>query len=160
MSKEVTAGERGLPEGPGPRGGGDRVGGGGRFPFRLDHPLFGAGSGQGDDRQHAHDAPEEIESDDEIVDAIGEVTNMIAGNIKTHLFKKIPLFDISTPSVTMGQEVKSHVRCQSAVLPGPLPVGGDGVPGGSSSSFPSDQGEKRGREREQSSLFEETSQPA
>lgn len=50
--------------------------------------------------------PEEVSSDEEIVDAIGEVTNMVAGNIKTHLFRKIPLFDISTPSVTMGQEVK------------------------------------------------------
>ena len=50
--------------------------------------------------------PDEIESDEEMIDAIGEVTNMVAGNIKTHLFKKVPLFDISTPSVTIGQEVK------------------------------------------------------
>jgi chemotaxis protein CheX len=50
--------------------------------------------------------PGEIEGDEEIVDAIGETANMIAGNIKTHLFDKVPLFDIATPSVTIGRDVR------------------------------------------------------
>ena len=50
--------------------------------------------------------PEEITSDGELVDAIGEMANMIAGNIKTHLFKKVPLFDIATPAVTIGQDMR------------------------------------------------------
>jgi chemotaxis protein CheX len=40
--------------------------------------------------------------DGELVDAIGELTNMIGGNVKTELFQQAPLFDISVPSVYIG----------------------------------------------------------
>lgn len=45
-------------------------------------------------------------SDEELVDAVGELVNMIGGNIKTALFKKTPLFDISVPSVYVGQDLR------------------------------------------------------
>jgi chemotaxis protein CheX len=61
--------------------------------------------------------PEDITSDEELVDAVGEMANMIAGNIKTHLFKKIPLFDIATPAVTIGQDMRrSSVADQLCLL--------------------------------------------
>ncbi len=50
------------------------------------------------------DDPSEI-GDEDLVDAVGELTNMIGGNIKTELFKKTPLFDISVPSVYVGQDL-------------------------------------------------------
>ena len=48
---------------------------------------------------------EEI-SDGDLVDAIGEITNMVGGGIKTELFQKAPLFDISVPSVYMGDDLQ------------------------------------------------------
>lgn len=56
-------------------------------------------------------------SDAELVDAIGELTNMIAGNIKTHLCKQRELFGMSTPMVTIGREVRRvPVRKELAFL--------------------------------------------
>jgi chemotaxis protein CheX len=51
------------------------------------------------------DESEEL-ADEELTDAIGELTNMIGGNIKTELFKKTPLFDISVPSVYIGDDLQ------------------------------------------------------
>ncbi len=41
----------------------------------------------------------------ELVDAIGELVNMVGGGIKTELFQKAPLFDISVPSVFIGDDL-------------------------------------------------------
>jgi chemotaxis protein CheX len=61
--------------------------------------------------------PGEDIMEDELVDAVGEMANMIAGSIKTHLFKKIPLFEIATPTVTVGAEMKrASVAEQPCVL--------------------------------------------
>lgn len=51
------------------------------------------------------DDPSEL-GDEDLVDAIGELTNMIGGNIKTELFHKTPLFDISVPSVYVGEDLQ------------------------------------------------------
>ena len=48
---------------------------------------------------------------EELIDAIGELVNMIGGNIKTELFEKTPLFDISVPSVYIGQELERRSVC-------------------------------------------------
>ncbi len=48
--------------------------------------------------------PSEVGEED-LVDAIGELTNMIGGSIKTELFQKTPLFDISIPSVYVGADL-------------------------------------------------------
>lgn len=50
--------------------------------------------------------PGTVMPDEELVDAIGELTNMIGGNIKTELFQKTPLFDISIPSVYVGDDLQ------------------------------------------------------
>ena len=47
-----------------------------------------------------------VMSDEELVDAIGELVNMVGGNIKTELFQKTPLFDISIPSVYIGEDLQ------------------------------------------------------
>lgn len=51
------------------------------------------------------DDPAEL-TDDDLVDAVGELTNMVGGNIKTELFKKTPLFDISVPNVYVGADLE------------------------------------------------------
>lgn len=45
-------------------------------------------------------------ADEELVDAVGELINMIGGSIKTELFQKTPLFDISIPSVYLGEDLQ------------------------------------------------------
>ena len=51
------------------------------------------------------DDPAEV-ADCDLVDAIGELTNMVGGCIKTTLFQKTPLFDISVPSVYIGEDLQ------------------------------------------------------
>ncbi|MBL8733901.1 MAG: response regulator [Planctomycetes bacterium] len=51
------------------------------------------------------DSPDQL-TDEELVDAVGELTNMIGGGIKTELFQKAPLFDISVPSVYVGEDLQ------------------------------------------------------
>lgn len=48
---------------------------------------------------------------DDLIDAIGELVNMIGGNIKTELFEKTPLFDISVPSVYVGKDLERRSIC-------------------------------------------------
>jgi chemotaxis protein CheX len=45
---------------------------------------------------------------EELTDAIGELTNVIGGTIKTALFPRVPLFDVSVPSVYEGKDLQ---RC-------------------------------------------------
>lgn len=49
---------------------------------------------------------DESPSDEELVDAVGELTNMIAGNIKTSLCRSEDLFSMSSPSVLVGREIR------------------------------------------------------
>ncbi len=51
------------------------------------------------------DDAEEL-ADGDLIDAIGELTNMVGGSIKTSLFQKTPLFDISVPSVYVGEDLQ------------------------------------------------------
>lgn len=48
---------------------------------------------------------------EELIDATGELVNMVGGNIKTELFEKTPLFDISVPSVYIGQDLERRSVC-------------------------------------------------
>lgn len=50
--------------------------------------------------------PDEAVDKDELIDATGEIINMVGGSIKTGLFAKTPLFDISVPSVYVGRELE------------------------------------------------------
>lgn len=45
-------------------------------------------------------------ADEELIDAIGELINMVGGGVKTELFEKAPLFDISIPSVYVGEDLQ------------------------------------------------------
>lgn len=45
-------------------------------------------------------------SENEICDALGEVTNMLLGGLKTRLNDTLPDIDISIPSIVKGMEVK------------------------------------------------------
>ncbi|MCA8963686.1 MAG: chemotaxis protein CheX [Planctomycetes bacterium] len=51
------------------------------------------------------DGPDDV-ADSDLVDAVGELTNMVGGCIKTALFQKTPLFDISVPSVYIGEDLQ------------------------------------------------------
>lgn len=53
--------------------------------------------------------PGTVVPDSELVDAVGELINMVGGGIKTELFQKMPLFDISVPSVCIGDSVQRRL---------------------------------------------------
>ncbi|MCA8974974.1 MAG: response regulator [Planctomycetes bacterium] len=63
-------------------------------------------------------------TDEELVDAIGELTNMVGGNIKTELFQKTPLFDISVPSVYIGDDLQRRSVSDDLCFLVPFEVGG------------------------------------
>lgn len=70
------------------------------------------------------DAPDQL-ADEELVDAIGELTNMIGGGIKTELFQKAPLFDISVPSVYVGEDLQRRTVSDDLCFLVPFTVGGE-----------------------------------
>ena len=49
--------------------------------------------------------------DDEVVDAVGELTNMICGGAKAQLSKLEHKFDLATPSMAVGKDVE--ITCYS-----------------------------------------------
>ncbi len=55
--------------------------------------------------------------DDEIVDAVGELTNMICGGAKAELAKLNHKFDLATPTMVVGKGVEiSHYSDQPTIL--------------------------------------------
>lgn len=67
--------------------------------------------------------PGTVMADEELVDAIGELTNMVGGNIKTELFQKTPLFDISIPSVYIGEDLQRRTVSEDLCFLVPFKVG-------------------------------------
>jgi chemotaxis protein CheX len=70
------------------------------------------------------DSPDAL-ADTEMVDAIGELTNMVGGNIKTELFQKAPLFDISVPSVYVGEDLQRRTVSDDLCFHVPFTIGGE-----------------------------------
>jgi chemotaxis protein CheX len=70
------------------------------------------------------DSPEGL-ADSDLVDAIGELTNMVGGNIKTELFQKAPLFDISVPSVYIGDDLQRRTVTDDLCFHVPFSIGGE-----------------------------------
>ncbi len=62
-------------------------------------------------------------ADADLVDAIGELTNMVGGSIKTALFQKTPLFDISVPSVYIGEDLQRRSVSEDLCFLVPFKVG-------------------------------------
>lgn len=67
--------------------------------------------------------PSEL-SDEDVVDAIGELTNMVGGSIKTELFQKAPLFDISIPSVYVGDDLQRRTVSDDLCFHAPFTIDG------------------------------------
>lgn len=61
--------------------------------------------------------------DDDIVDAVGELTNMICGGAKSQLSKLDQTFDMSTPSMVIGKGVALQYYSNSPTLV--IPFGTD-----------------------------------
>ncbi len=55
---------------------------------------------------------------DDVKDAVGEVTNMVAGNFKTKMSKNGKLFDLSVPTVIVGEKytTKTMTDAPSVVI--------------------------------------------
>ncbi|MEW6368637.1 MAG: chemotaxis protein CheX [Acidobacteriota bacterium] len=55
---------------------------------------------------------------EELEDAVGEVTNMVAGNFKTRMSQEGEMFDLSVPTVIMGKDfsVKTMTGAPTLVL--------------------------------------------
>ncbi len=69
------------------------------------------------------EAEEEL-GDEELVDAVGEITNMIGGGIKTELIQKTPLFDISIPSVYVGEDLQRRTVSDDLCFVVPFQIDG------------------------------------
>lgn len=69
------------------------------------------------------DSSDEL-ADGDLVDAIGELTNMVGGNIKTELFQKAPLFDISVPSVYIGEDLQRRTVSDDLCFHVPFTIDG------------------------------------
>lgn len=67
--------------------------------------------------------PSEL-TDEDVVDAIGELTNMVGGSIKTELFQKAPLFDISIPSVYVGDDLQRRTVSDDLCFHAPFSIDG------------------------------------
>ncbi|MBL8754144.1 MAG: response regulator [Planctomycetes bacterium] len=70
------------------------------------------------------DSPDGM-ADAELVDAIGELTNMVGGSIKTELFQKAPLFDISVPSVYIGDDLARRTVSDDLCFHVPFQIAGE-----------------------------------
>jgi chemotaxis protein CheX len=53
------------------------------------------------------DSPDSL-SDDDVIDAIGEIANMVMGTIKTHLQDQVQDLSISIPSVIQGRQLRNR----------------------------------------------------
>ena len=53
---------------------------------------------------------------DEIVDAVGELTNMICGGAKAELAKRGLSFNLATPTMITGKGVEIHYRSDAPIL--------------------------------------------
>jgi len=60
-----------------------------------------------------------MEVDEDVKDAIGELTNMVAGNLKTALSRSGVAFDLSVPSVIIGEKYSTEYMTEvhSLVVP-------------------------------------------
>ena len=63
--------------------------------------------------------PPKEKVDDEIVDAVGELTNMICGGAKAQLAKLNYKFDLATPTMILGKgvEITYHSDAPTIVIP-------------------------------------------
>ena len=57
--------------------------------------------------------------DDEIIDAVGELTNMICGGAKAHLSKLDTTFDMTTPQMVVGKgvDLEYYTDAPTIVIP-------------------------------------------
>ncbi len=60
--------------------------------------------------------PEKDEIDKDVVDAVGELTNIICGGAKSRLAKYKILFDMSTPTTIVGKNVQLHYRPDAEII--------------------------------------------
>jgi chemotaxis protein CheX len=64
---------------------------------------------------------------DEVLDAIGEVTNMILGNVKTSLEEKLGPMGLSIPTVVYGRNFTTRSMARSSWTVVPFKLGADQV---------------------------------
>ncbi len=62
-------------------------------------------------------------SDSEIVDALGEIANMIMGGVKTRVQNEIPNIEISIPSVIHGRQLQNRSGESMARIAAPVVIG-------------------------------------
>ena len=62
---------------------------------------------------------------EEALDAVGEVTNMIVGKIKTDVVNGgVPEFDITVPTIIVGQNFQTHIKMNDKATIFPFVVDG------------------------------------
>jgi chemotaxis protein CheX len=66
-------------------------------------------------------------ADGEMVDALGEVANLLMGGVKTRVLEEVKELQISIPSVVQGRQLKSHMTEGTTRIGIPVKIGGDGM---------------------------------
>lgn len=62
-------------------------------------------------------AMEASEVNDEVLDAVGEMTNMICGKIKTDVVNAgVPEFNISIPTIIVGHDFQTHIKMNDVAI--------------------------------------------
>ena len=67
-------------------------------------------------RSHEHDGQYDIATFDEIIDLVGEITNMVTGGAKRMLSEKGFEFDMATPIVVSGKAHTIHHKSKGPVV--------------------------------------------
>lgn len=68
------------------------------------------------------------EISEDVLDALGEITNMICGNVKTNVVNAgVPEFNISVPTIIVGQNYTTMIQIKTPSHVFPFNDDGDGV---------------------------------
>jgi chemotaxis protein CheX len=59
--------------------------------------------------------PEEVEDEDSMLDAIGEIANMVAGNLKRSFAAPSP-FELAVPTVALSSKMRLRVKATSSLV--------------------------------------------
>jgi chemotaxis protein CheX len=68
---------------------------------------------------------EEVPGEAEVVDAMGEIANLVMGGIKTRLLDEAKEIQISIPSVVQGRQLRTHVADGTTRVAVPVVIAGD-----------------------------------
>jgi chemotaxis protein CheX len=68
---------------------------------------------------------EQTPAENEVVDALGEIANLVMGGVKTRILSEVKNVQISIPSVVQGRQLRSHTADGTVRIGIPVTIGGE-----------------------------------